>query len=284
MRRFTVGAVAYDPKVVTIWDGFAAWFTRQGLPLDYVLYSNYERQVEGHFRAEFDVAWNSPLAWIQTERIASARGQQATAFAMRDTDRDLSSVIIALASSPTSLDQLRGKRIAVGAHDSPQATLIPLAHLADQGIHAGENIDVIVFDALPGKHGDHVGGERDAVKALMRGEVSAACIIDANLLAFAKEGTLPSGAVQMLARTAPYDHCVFTSLGEAGDPRLARFRELLLGQRWEDPEVRALLELEGLRQWKEGRTTGFAQLGRAVDSLQTEGARAVRDFIAEMSR
>ena len=28
---------------------------------DYVLYSNYERQVAGHFAGHYDVAWNSPL-------------------------------------------------------------------------------------------------------------------------------------------------------------------------------------------------------------------------------
>jgi len=32
-----LGAVAYDPKVVTIWEGFKAYFARQGLGMDYVL-------------------------------------------------------------------------------------------------------------------------------------------------------------------------------------------------------------------------------------------------------
>ena len=41
-----MGAVAYDPKVVTIWDGFRRWFAEREFDFDYVLYSNYERQVE----------------------------------------------------------------------------------------------------------------------------------------------------------------------------------------------------------------------------------------------
>ena len=45
-RALLLGAVAYAAKVVPIWDGFRAWFRRQGLEFDYVLYSNYERQVE----------------------------------------------------------------------------------------------------------------------------------------------------------------------------------------------------------------------------------------------
>jgi phosphonate transport system substrate-binding protein len=40
-----MGAVAYDPKVVTIWGGFRAWFRNRGLDFDFVLYSQYERQV-----------------------------------------------------------------------------------------------------------------------------------------------------------------------------------------------------------------------------------------------
>lgn len=35
-----LGAVAYDPKVVTIWDGFKTYFGRRGLEFDYVLYTN----------------------------------------------------------------------------------------------------------------------------------------------------------------------------------------------------------------------------------------------------
>ena len=58
-----LGAVAYDPKVVTIWEGFKAHFARQGLQMDYVLYSNYERQVEALINGSIHVAWNSPLAW-----------------------------------------------------------------------------------------------------------------------------------------------------------------------------------------------------------------------------
>ena len=56
-----MGAVAYDPKVVTIWDGFRRWFAEQDFGFDYVLYSNYERQVEDLIAGHVDAAWNSPL-------------------------------------------------------------------------------------------------------------------------------------------------------------------------------------------------------------------------------
>ncbi len=61
-----------------------------------------------------------------------------------------------------------------------------------------------------GKHGDHVGGEREAARALMAGTADAACMIDGNHLLFGVEGTLPAGATRIVAQTPPYDHCNFT--------------------------------------------------------------------------
>ena len=145
-----LGAVAYDQKVVAIWDGFQQYFRTRGLPFDYVLFSNYERQVEAHLRGHVHVAWNSPLAWLQTERIAGRLGRRAQAICMRDSDRDLRSVILVRSDGGIdTIASLRGKIVAVGARDSPQATLIPLNHLADQRTHAGPG--------LPGPSVRHAG-------------------------------------------------------------------------------------------------------------------------------
>lgn len=259
-KELILGAVAYDAKVVPIWEGFRAWFAARGLPFDFVLYSNYERQVAAHLRGDVDVAWNSPLAWIQTERAAKVAGRWAEAIAMRDTDRDLTSVVLVRADGPIREPaDLRGKRIGVGAKDSPQATLIPLRVLADAGV-TGE---VVYHDVLVGKHGDHVGGERDAVKALLAGTVDAACIIDGNHVAFAREGLYGPATLRVVLQTPKYDHCNFTIL-DGGPPAIAKFRELLLGMSYDDPQVRPLLDLEGLKQWLPGRTSGYALLERAV--------------------
>ncbi|MGQ5261359.1 phosphate/phosphite/phosphonate ABC transporter substrate-binding protein [Micromonospora sp. ZYX-F-536] len=257
-----MGAVAYDPKVVTIWEGFRAWLRGRGLDFDFVLYSHYERQVEDLVAGRIDAAWNSPLAWLRAERLAAASGSTVRALTMRDTDRDLTSVVVVRADSPArQAEDLAGRLVAVGAVDSPQATLIPLGHLAAAGVE----VDVRRFDVGVGLHGDHIGGERDAARALMAEEVDAACMIDANHLAFVREGTLPPEGTRIVAQTARYDHCNMTVRDPANDG-VRLFGTLLRGMSYADPQVRPLLDLEGLTVWEDGRTTGYDALARAVDA------------------
>jgi len=269
METFLMGAVAYDPKVVTIWDGFRAWFREQDFDFDYLLYSNYERQVEDLLAGQIHAAWNSPLAWVRARRLGDAADIEVTAVAMRDTDRDLTSLVVTRADSGIqTVEGLRGKVVGVGAVDSPQATLLPLAHLAASGLEPGTDFEVRRFDVGVGLHGDHVGGERDAARALMAGEVDAACMIDGNHLAFTNEGTLPSGATTVVARTGAYDHCNMTVVPAAAeDGVVERFAALLLSMSYDDPQVRPLLDLEGLHVWHAGRVDGYRLLEDAVDRL-----------------
>ena len=263
-----LGAVAYDPKVVTIWEGFKSYFARCGLLFDYILYSNYERQVEDHLAGHLHVAWNSPLAWIRAQRLARACGQEVEALAMRDTDQDLTSIIVVKADSPIkSITDLKSRTVAVGAIDSPQASLIPLSFLVTHGLTPGFDFKVQRNDLLGGKHGDHIGGEREAARSLMMGKADAACMIDSNHLLFLKEGTLSSGATRVLAQTESYDHCNFTISQLAPRVLVDRFRELLLKMSYDDAEVRPLLDLEGLKVWREGRVEGYRVLETAVDEM-----------------
>jgi ABC-type phosphate/phosphonate transport system substrate-binding protein len=257
-----MGAVAYDPKVVTIWNGFRQWLISRGLPFDYVLYSHYERQVEDVVAGRIQLAWNSPLAWLRAERLASAAGRTVRAVLMRDTDRDLTSVVVV--RSESTIDDaagLSGRTVGVGAVDSPQATLIPLSHLR----RLGAEPVVRRFDVGVGLHGDHVGGERDAARALLTGEVEAACIVDANHMLFTKEGTLPAGATRVLTQTSQYDHCNMTVVDTAPGELVDQLVSLLRSMSYRDPEVRPLLDLEGLTSWEVGRTDGYRLLSKAVD-------------------
>ncbi|QSA96160.1 phosphate/phosphite/phosphonate ABC transporter substrate-binding protein [Methylococcus sp. EFPC2] len=265
-EKLIVGAVAHTPEVVTIWEGYRAYFVDHGLPFDYVLFSNYEHQVEAQFDGTLHLAWNSPLAWLRADRIAKARGLAVSVVAMRDCDRDLRSVIVVRADDEVdSPADLRGKTIGFGAVDSPQASLIPLAHLRLLGLRAGRDFNVRRFDVNSGKHGNHVDGEREAAAALMAGEIDAACMIEGNHSSFANDAVLTPGSTRVLARTDPYDHCNFTASPGAPVFQIMRFVDLLLALPGEKPAAHPRLKQEGLGHWVPGRTTGYSLLQRAVD-------------------
>ena len=70
-RTIWVGAVAYDPKVVTIWEGMRRYFHEEArLPVEVVLFQSYEMQVAALLAKpteplpRIDIAWNTNLAYL----------------------------------------------------------------------------------------------------------------------------------------------------------------------------------------------------------------------------
>lgn len=263
-KPILMGAVLYDPKVSVIWDIIREFFDEHGCPLDVVFYTNYELQVTALLQGHIDIAWNSPLAWLDAQRQS---GGSCRAIAMRDTDRDrVSYLIVRKEGGIKTVEDLRGKTVAVGAKDSPQATLIPLGWLQRHGLEPGRDFRVRRFDILVGKHGDHIGGEREAFRCLARGEADASALIDLNWATWTQDGTISPNAFTILARTDAYDHCCFTVREDFPREREQQFLQVLFSMTYDNPKHREMMELEGLKAWMPGRTSGYTPLHAAVET------------------
>ena len=266
MNPVIVGAVLYDPKVSVIWEIIRDFFEENHCPMDVVFYTNYEMQVKALLAGHLDIAWNSPLAWLDAQRQSGGR---CRAIAMRDTDCDRETCFLTGAESGfTKLQDLRGCTIALGAKDSPQATLIPLGVLARHGLEAERDLTVRRFDVLVGKHGDHVGGERNAFECLQRGEADACALLDLNFHAWKADGSLNDRDYHVLATTGQFDHCVFTAREDFSQAAETHWLKTLFTMSYENPAHREMMDLEGLKRWMPGRTTGFALLTEAVAKLE----------------
>ncbi|HZT41629.1 MAG TPA: phosphate/phosphite/phosphonate ABC transporter substrate-binding protein [Chthonomonadaceae bacterium] len=258
-----VGAVAYDPSVVVIWDIIKTFFETSGCPMDTVFYTNYERQVKALLSGHIDIAWNSPLAWLDAQRHS---GGTCRAIAMRDTDRDrVSHIVVRADSGFEEVTDLAGKTIATGAKDSPQATLLPLGLLQRHGLEPGRDVRVQRFDVLVGKHGDHIGGERQALEALQTGQVDGCAMLDLNWQRWSADGTIDPDRYRVLATTDLYDHCVFTVREDFPQETEAAWLQTLFSMRYDDPAHRQMMEMEALKAWLPGRTSGFDALSEAVE-------------------
>jgi len=260
MKPVIVGAVLYDPKVSVIWDIIRNFFESRGVAMDVVYFTNYELQVSAMLNGTVEVAWNSPLAWLDAQRRS---GDTCRAIAMRDTDRGrCTHIIVGKDSGISSPADLRGKTVAFGAVDSPQATLIPKEHLRREGL-AEAAYTARRFDIAVGKHGDHIGGELDAFRCLERGEADAGCLIDLNWDAWTRDGTIDPDGYTILTTTGNYDHCVFTVRQDFPQDRERQFLSALMAMDYDNPEHREMMDLEGLKKWEPGRTSGFELLASA---------------------
>ena len=263
-----VGAVAYDPKAVTIWEGIRDHFTDQGVAMDFVLFSNYERQVESLLEGHIDVAWNTPLAHARVRRRTK---NESVSLGMRDSDRDFRAKIIARRGSgiPT-IQSLPGHTLAVGSRDSTQARILPLQFLRKEGVDLAK-VKLLPFDTDVGKHGDTGTSELEVLRALHEGRADAGAVGDLIWVNEQAAGHVDPSAIAVLYTTPGFDHCMFDALPSLPAPKREGFQRALFGMKWDNPAHRRLLELEGLREWMPPREEGYRSLEKA---LQHEAAIA----------
>ncbi|NQV25334.1 MAG: PhnD/SsuA/transferrin family substrate-binding protein [Rhodopirellula sp.] len=256
-----LGAVAYDPKVVAIWEGIRDYFNESGAPFDFVLFSNYERQVTALLAGHIDVAWNTPLAHV---RVQHHTQRKSLSLGMRDSDQDFHSRLIVRSDSGINGPaDLAGKTLAVGSRDSTQARILPLHFLKQAGADLDET-ELLMFDTDVGKHGDTGTSELDVLEALRNGDAQAGTIGDLIWILEQTAGHIDTGLIQSVWTSPDFDHCMFDALPDLAAEKIERFKKALFGMTWENPKHRRLLELEGLKEWKPPREEGYDSLRAAL--------------------
>jgi phosphonate transport system substrate-binding protein len=262
MDRLMVGAVAYDAKVVPIWEGIREYFRGAPVEMDFVLFSNYEAQVEALLGGRIDVAWNTNLAYVRVHR---ATGGDCRVLAMRDTDVEFFTVLVGRAGALASIADLRERTLALGSRDSAQAAIMPVHFLRREGLVPGEDLEALRFDSDVGKHGDTGRSERDALEAVLDRRADAAAVGAASWDLLVRAGEVPPGELAPFWTSPPYSHCNFTVLPSLDAALADAWTAHLRAMDWSNPLHRRILELEGLREWVGPQLDGYRELFEAVD-------------------
>ncbi len=268
-RTIWVGAVAYDPKVVTIWEGMRRYFQEEArLPAEVVLFQSYESQVGALLAMpsdggpRIDIAWNTNLAYIQADAWSS---QRCRPIAMRDTDVAWTTKIIAVTGGPVAaLAALRNRVLALGSRDSGHAAILPVHFLERAGLVAGKDYRTLRFDSDVGKHGDTGTSEAEVVRAVLDGRADAGAIGSPFWNTVRSERLVPEGALSEIWTSPPFNHCMFTARPDLDPPSQQRFAEALAGMNYDNPRHRAVLEAEGLRRWLPPQLDGYESLREAT--------------------
>ena len=263
--KIWLGAVAYDPKVVTIWEGMRAYFRDEAkLDIEIVLFLSYEAQVEALVagNSRIDIAWNTNLAYLQCDTWTEGRCKP---LAMRDTDLGWTTKILALTGGAVrSLDDLRGKTLALGSRDSGHAAILPAHFLAQHGMVEGNDYTTLRFDLDVGKHGDTGTSEIDVLKAVLDGRADAGAVGSPFWSGVLEKKLVPEGSVTDIWTSPPYSHCMFTARAGLDGGIEKSFVDALSAMSWENPKHRPVLEAEGLRKWLVADTSGYDSLREAA--------------------
>jgi len=267
-RTIWVGAVAYDPKVVTIWEGMRRYFHEEArLPVEVVLFQSYEAQVIALLAApgdpipRIDIAWNTNLAYLQSDTWSEHRCRP---IAMRDTDLGWTTKIVAVSGGPVNaIADLRGRTLALGSRDSGHAAILPVHFLEREGLVERRDYRTLRFDSDVGKHGDTGTSEAEVVRAVLDGRADAGAIGSPFWNALRSQRLVPEGALREAWTSPPFNHCMFTARPDL-DPSLAQqFAKALSRMNYDNPSHRAVLDAEGLRRWVEPHLDGYASLREA---------------------
>lgn len=258
MKTILLGAVAYDPKVVGIWDIIRDYSNEYGCKLDYVLFSNYERQVDSLLKGHIDIAWNTNVAWIRT---LYATDNKAKAIAMRDTDLTWSTKFVVKKDSKIkNLEDLKGKKLGVGSADSSQANIMAIYYLNKNGLKIKESdinnseidkesVNIIRYNSDLGKHGDTGRSEWDVLEGLKNDSLDAGTIGSNTWIRILEEGLYPDGELISFYTSPDFCHCNFTVMPNTDAEISNNFVKMLMSQKKENPIIKKMMAMEGLNEW-----------------------------------
>ena len=260
-----IGAVAYAPKVVTIWEGMREFLHSRGLQTEYVLYSSYPALVDALAAGHIDIAWNTPLAYLQArERL----GGQCLVLGMRDSDVNFTTVFITRTdSSIHSLDDLKDKRFALASRDSSHAAILPVHFLRAAGLEPEKDLKVLRFDTDIGKHGDTGTSEQDVVRAVSEGSADAGAIGGSTWKGSVAGGSIDERRLRIFWTSHGYSHCNFTARTGLAPSLAERFTKAIQAMDYNDPRWKQVMNLEGLTRWLPGSTAGYDELEREARRL-----------------
>ncbi len=283
-KTIWVGVVAYDPKVVTIWEGMWSYFHDEAhLPVEVVLFQSYENQVLALLaQAEevvprIDIAWNTNLAYLQSDEWS---GHACRPIAMRDTDLGWMTKIVAVAGGPIStVADLKDRTLAIGSRDSGHAAILPVYFLEQEGMREGSDYRTLRFNSDVGKHGDTGASEVEVVRAVLDGRADAGAIGSPFWDTVRSEHLVPEGGLREIWSSPAYNHCMFTARPDLDLETERQFAEALSAMSYDNPKHRVILDAEGLKRWLPPHLDGYTALRAAANEQGFFQARGASDSI-----
>jgi phosphonate transport system substrate-binding protein len=231
-------------------------FKKQGIDLDWVLYSSWDALVDAFVRKEVDLAWNGPLAYL---KIKKRLDDPCQVVAMRDVDLNLITHFITQPHSGImTVNDLKGKRFAFGSRGSVEAGLLANHFLKQEGIDPRQ--DLILATFWEERQNSNADSQRDVVERVLSGEYDAGAVSGTALEKMTAAGTLVPDSLRIFWSSPGYSHCCFTAQSDT-DPELSRkITQAFVSMDYNDPVGKTAMDAEGCKAFLPGTTEGWKVL------------------------
>ena len=242
--------------------GIEAHFKRLGIDIDWVLYSDDHSVVDAFVAGEIDLAWNGPLNYV---RIKRRLAEPCKVIAMRDVDFNFVTYFITQPNSDiVTVEDLIGKRFALGSRGSVEAGLLAHYFLKEAGINPVRELSACTFfeERQPTNRWD----EKDVVERVKSGEYDAGAVSGRGLTSLWEQGVVAEDSVRKFWSSPGYSHCCFTAQSDM-DPALYKKLEAAFESvDGNDPIGKGILEAEACNSLLPGISEGWEIMEKAAEA------------------
>ena len=183
---------------------------------------------------------------------------------MRDVDVSFTTHFITHANSViTTVEDLKGKRVALGSRGSMQAGLLPYYFLQQLGLDPAHDLAVCSF--YEERQGKARSDESDVVERVGRREYDAGAVSGRTIEGLQAEGVLAPGVFRIVWSSPGYSHCCFTAHSDLDSVLIEKITQAFVTIDAHDPAGKAVLEGEGCKAFVPGITTGWETLEKAAE-------------------
>ena len=242
--------------------GIEAHFKRQGIDIDWVMYSDDQAVVDAFVAGEIDLAWNGPLNYL---RIRRSLDEPCRVIAMRDVDFDFVTHFIARSDSPIiTLEDLIGKRVAFGSRGSVETGLLAHHFLKEAGIDSKRDLAAATFyeERQSGPGWDL----KDVVNRVASGEYDAGAVSGRGLEDLNSRGYAPPEKFRIFWSSPGYSHCCFTAQANLPPALYRRLEDAFISVSAGEPVGKSILEAEACGSLAPGISEGWDILERAAEA------------------
>ena len=240
--------------------GIEAHFKRLGIDLEWVLYSDDVAVVDAFVAGEIDMAWNGPLNYV---RIKQQLEEPCRVIAMRDVDFDFVTHFVTQPGSEiVTVEDLMGKRFALGSRGSVEAGLLAHYFLKQSGINPKADLAACTF--FDERQASTSFDQKDVVERVVSGEYDAGAVSGRALTSLVENGTVAADALRVFWTSPGYSHCCFTAQSDMEPSLYRQLEDAFESVDASDPAGKAILEAEACNSISRGISQGWEILEKAA--------------------